>query len=329
MGLSDSERVALKEIQKEGFEEAFSGRAKPKLPFYKLLNLSPNSSPEQMTAFEPGIRLDNGELAQEIKAVILVTFDGRRLTKKVDGKFQTTCCSFDGEVPAPKIVEPECKKLGVEGLVAILSKFKGYDKTKIDEKVAELTEGSDKLTFCSIKTAQDYIPICPKARWNTEAEVAGPCKQVVHLFAYDIERSQVFKMELTGRSIMTGKKFQSPLAKYRKWLGQQRVNCYSFAVVLSPAKDGNFYHLDVKDYKPIEKADNRSRMKALAHEFYERYMRSAAWTPDMAKKVEAVEIQPEIKPEPKPKAAPKAAREDDYVEAALGGDPLPDDFESF
>lgn len=280
MGLSEAEKAALKDIKADGMEDNFSGKARaerPKTPFYKLLNCSPKATDEERAAFTPGIRVGD-DVVSKINAVILYTSDGRKLVRKVEGKFTTTCCSYDGESPAPKIESPECAKLTTDGLVGILSKFKGYDKVKVDAKVAELTEDGA-LRFCSIKTANDYIPMCPKARWNEDAGVAGPCKPCVHMFAYDLDRNVVFKMELTGRSISANKKFSSPLAEYRKWLGQNRVNCYAFKVELLPAKDGAFYHLDIQSYIPLVDADERARMKQLAHDTFERYQRSANWTP--------------------------------------------------
>jgi len=327
MGLSEAEKAALREIQSEGTESQFTGRTKlerPKTPFYKLLNCSPNATDKERAAFKPGIRISEDCIAQSIRAVILYTSDGRKLVKKVGGKFATTCCSYDGESPAPKIAAPECNKLTSEGLVNILSKFKGYDKAKIEAKVAELTE-DNALAFCSIKTANGFIPMCPKARWNEDAGTSGPCKPLVHLFGFDIERQTVFKMELTGRSIASDKRFTSPLALYRKWLGQKRVNCYAFTVELSPAKDGAFYHLNVENYTPIIDAEERARMKAMAHETYERFQRNASWTPSKQSE-EGAEEAPQKTAAPAPKVAPKATgREDDYVGTALGEDDLPDD----
>ena len=314
MTLTDSEKAALKMIQAEGVEENFSGKTRkerPRTPFYKLLNCSPKATDEERADFRPGIRIGD-DVVDKVNAVILYTSDGRKLVKKVEGKFTTTCCSYDGESPAPKIESPECSKLTTDGLAGILAKFKGYDKAKVDAKVAELTEDGA-LRFCSIKTANDFIPMCPKSRWNEDAGVAGPCKPCVHLFAYDLDRKVVFKMELTGRSISSNKKFTSPLAIYRKWLGQNRVNCYSFKVELQPAKDGAFYHLDILSYTPLLDAEERARIKQLAHDTFEGYQRNANWTPDAKKQEEA----------------PQPVAKDSTVQEALGDDDLADDVEEF
>lgn len=297
MAISDAERLAIlndirSEGQVSGFSEKVAGR-RPKTPVYRLLNPSPNSTDEERAEFKPGIKIGE-EVVNELKCVVLFVADGRRLKRKIDGKHQTTCMSFDGESPAPRIKEPECQKLTTEGLVNIISKFRGYDKAKIESKVKELTEDSPSLKFCSIKTARDFIPLCPKARFNEDAGVMGPCKAVVSLYAYDIKRKQVFRMELSGKSIRNDKKFQSPLASYRKFIGQQRVNYFSFVVTLAPVKDGGYYYLDFKDYMPIAKPENREEMKQLAVEQREGFERMVSWAPGQNAEVQAP-VAPEVK----------------------------------
>ena len=309
---SAEDLAAIQEIASEDSDPAFSGptgggkKQFPRRPHYKLMNPTPDGPALPMpgfklSTFNEGTGVWEEEKVPELKGVILYASDTRTFKKGAKGEI--ACQSFNGEQAAPKIVAPPCRKLDTQGVAAVLSNFRGMDKAKIDERVAQLVDGQGKLSFCAIKTKTGgFIPLCPMARYNEDTGQAGPCKPGITLVMWDIKRERVFKMDIGGRSISDSqKKGVSEYQEFRKMLGEKRVPAYAFVVTLTPKGETNqdgtaskFYTLGLTA-SPISRPENRKAMGEKAIVVRDAYIKSANWVPK--------ETQPVIKPPPVVKVA--------------------------
>ena len=296
-------------IAAEGYEEGFSGDreySEPKFApreqvSYKVWNNSPaNPSPTATPGIvmkvkkpipgakkgEPRYGPAETEVVAKVRAVILYTSDGRELGRGQGAQYQTVCSSHDGEVPSVRISKPLCRSVTADDLAQTFSQWKGFDKAKVDAKVADVTQGSGKLSVCGLKTKDGFITLCPYGRKDPVTGVKASCKQHIFVHAYDIDRKREFVMKLTGSSIQTGK-FIAPYHEFFKFLrsagpvgedGKAKgLPCYAFRVDLAPLQDKAFYLLNVTNWKPIESAENRAEMKDRALAAREAYDRQAAF----------------------------------------------------
>lgn len=281
------------------FAEAPRKSAYVPLPVYKVWNQNPKAPDVAIDGKLPKankiIIINKGkneegktinvseEVVDKVRAVILFQSSGRELGGGAGKNFRTKCQSHDGVRPSLRIDDPYCHKASASDLVKVISKWKGMDTAKIDVKVQELTEGSEQLQFCGLKTKDGVIGLCPFSRKNDDLLWPGGCKQHVYVRAYDIERKREFEMKLTGRSIDNNAKYTAPFYEFFKFL---RTNfkrdgksipmpCYAFSLDLSSTANGEFFILDVKNWKPIVSPENRAEMKAKAEMTKEWYDKEA------------------------------------------------------
>ena len=249
----------------------------PPLPIYKVWNPNPQNSSAPRT---PGIvmvetvgegeqREKKIEIVDRVRAVILYSREGRQLASGKGANWSIKCASDDGVRPAIRIDKPLCRGTTTQDLVEVIGKWRGYDKAKVDAKVAEVVNGDGKLIVCGIRGANGTIALCPYARKDPVTGNAGGCKPFRFVHAYDIDRKREFTMQLTGKSDMHGLKFNSPIHEFYKYLRTQGEvtdgrpcghNSFGYRVVLSPAQDGNFYYLNVTDYQVIQDENNIKEM---------------------------------------------------------------------
>lgn len=222
-------------------------------------------------------------IAQTVRAVILFTSAGRQLARGKDKNFQIVCSSHDGATPSIRIDEPLCRKTTAKDVAAVISTWKGFDKAKVDAKVTEVTQGSDKLAICGMKAAGGFISLCPFARKDPVTGTQGACKQHIFVRAYDIDAKREFTMELTGGSMAYGK-FIAPFHEFMRYLrtggplvdGKPKgLPSYAFTVELSAVENKQFFILNVKNWKPIAQAENREEMKKMALAAKEAYEKQA------------------------------------------------------
>lgn len=274
-------------------KEACGEQARTKTPYYRVRNMDPRVEYDENNRFIPGIVVDKSQPpVDSIRAVILYSSDGRKFQRKSQTGLETVCESFDGLTPAVRVKDPQCRKLDAAGVAAVLSAFKGYDKAKVESTVSDLTESTGKLQFCTMKARDGFIPICPKARFDKEEGKGGPCKPIIKLVGWDLDRQQVFKMDLSGGSIFKNERAIAPIREFRAWLGQKQVPYYHISVRLSAKKDGKFYILGVDDYQPIGDQLERAKLKAMADSAKQSYMKTATFIPSTeAEKAEASRIK--------------------------------------
>lgn len=285
---------------------------RPKTPFYRVANRDPNKEYNEKNPFLPGIVIAKDQPPVEsVHAVILFSNNARKWQKKVSGKMELACCSYDGLTPAPRIKEPACRKLDAAGVSAVLGKFRGYDEAKIQTTTNDLTEGTGKLQFCALRTKTGGIPICPKARYDEEEGKSGPCKPYVYAVGYDLERKTLFRMDISNSSLRAqkGDKPASPFLQYRAWLAQNRLPYYAIGVKLSAVKDGQFYTLNVSDFAPVAELEVRHQLKQMADAAKESYGRTAAFVP----MTEEEKAKREEEEKTKQKFQPPAEFDDDDI----------------
>lgn len=321
--LSSEEQALIKEIQGEGGDlipEAVA-QARTQSVYYKLRNPSPGGAP--LTPGEEGFSMIVGrdpatnepiiEHAPKLSAVILYAADVRTFRRGKQG--EVVCQSYNGEQPAPKIENPPCEKLTADGVAAIIGKFRGMEKAKVDSRVAELVDTQGKLSFCTIKTATGgFIPLCPMARYDEERGAAGPCKPGVSLMCYDVVNQRMFSMEIGGRNIDNRPAKFAPYQAFRSFCGNNRVPMHAFVCTFTAVPDGGaspYYTLGLS-WKPIAKPENRKEMEDKALEAREAFMRKATWVPKPKDDGEGM-VAP--KPEPKQRqiqaVVPAPVEEDD------------------
>jgi hypothetical protein len=284
--MTDNDKDIFAEIAEEGYDsqlgvEETTFKKFPPMITYKVANPNPRAAGE----FKPGIAIiatekdSSGErkviessVVDKVRAVFLFTQDCRSYFAR-DG---LKCASDDGVFPADRIKDKICAKLDADGVAAVLSKFKGYDETRIKLVTQELTQDTGKLCQCSIKARSGFIPVCPASRGSETlagAYVPAPCKQQVFVAAYDIDRKRVFYMNLGGKSIQANNKFISPYHEFRNFIADKKVPFYAVAVELTAEKDGDFYILGVSKIAPIKQKENRLEMKKLAEDELARYVK--------------------------------------------------------
>lgn len=300
------DKKLLEEIANEAPDGGFSGdleykradegrsMAQPWMAQYKVWNPDPKVEYTAENPATPGIvmtevsgngeaRTKKVEIAQKIRAVILFTSYGRQLSVK-DGVFKTLCQSHDGVNPSLRIDEPLCRKISGVDVAKIFSQWKGYDEAAVKEKTQEVTQGTDKLQICGLKTKDGFITLCPYGKKDPITKAKAACRQHVFVHAYDIDRKREFKMTLTGNSIQNDQRFVSPFHEFFLFLRTQgpQVNgrpaslpCYAFSVELSAAPRDRFFYLNLLNYKPIEQAENRESMKKRAEEARDKYEKDA------------------------------------------------------
>lgn len=291
----------LELIGQDDYDDVYSGhwsyedRAKrvhptANLPTYKVWNPNPTEKGDAT----PGIvmttvevkgdeKIKHKEVVDSVKAVILYQSPGRKLARGTGKTFQVACQSHDGLRPSLRVEAPLCRKLTAEDVASVFSQWKGYDQARVSAKVQEVTEHTGKLQFCSLKTNDGFIRLCPYAKKDPDTGRAGACKEHIFVHCYDLEREREFKMELTGRSIERGN-FTSPFHEFFKGLREQGpvingkprgLPCFAFSVTMSSAPSGGFFYLNVTNPTPIESAEERSRYKVKAEKAREAYEKDA------------------------------------------------------
>lgn len=196
--------------------------------------------------------------AEEIRACLLF-WTPQRHVKGKNGK--VICSSHDGEVPSLRIDEPLCRRVSAEDLVKVIGQWKGFDQTKVDVKVMELTEGTGKLQVCGIPTKDDnFIRLCPFSKKDPVVGTPPACKESILLKGWDMDNELEFSMTLSGRSIRhdrkdSEQKFTSPFFAFLQQARSSNKAIYEFLVTLKPAENGDFWYLDVADIMPIMAKD--------------------------------------------------------------------------
>lgn len=289
------DKDVLNEIAGEDYDSAFGGdteySTKPKgdatrgsVTYYEYKVWNPNPQNPGLPK-TPGVVMTtvsregdkwvkSQEIVEKVRCVILFTSSGRKLSGGKSKNFQAICQSHDGLRPSLRIAEPLCRKVSAEDHAKTLAQWKGYDAAKVEGALKEQTEGG-KLAICGLKSKDGFITLCPYSK-DVKDKVTGQrgvCVRHIFIKAYDVDRKREFKMELTGGSIENNTRFISPFHEFFKFLrtqgpvvdGRNRgIACYNFILDLSSFANGNFFIANFKNYKPIEKAENRQDMKTRA-----------------------------------------------------------------
>jgi len=298
------------EIAAEGFDPQFSGalsysgnvgKAEREATYYQYKVWNPNPKKPEATP-TPGIvmmttkikgqqREKTIEVVPKVKAVLLFASPGRKLTRaggaavcsahttsRIEGSI------FTHQIPSVRIKDPLCRRASASDIATILSQWKGYDQAKIDAAVKELTEGG-KLQACGIQAKDGFIPLCPYARKDPVTGKRGDCKAHFYVVAWDIERSREFTMELTGQTIENSNRFIAPFHEFWKFIrtaGPKKDNastglpCYAFSLDISSLTIGDFNIVNIANWKPVAKAENRKQMAEKAKGAAERYQKAAS-----------------------------------------------------
>lgn len=258
------------------------------LYIYKILNPSP-----QGTEFAPGIRMTlnekvgdkwvkRHEVIDDLRAVILFNSSIRALRTGMGKTFRTLCSSDDGVSPSLKIESPLCRKATMQDLAQIMSQWKNMSKARVDAQIAEVTAGSGNLQICGLKTKNGTIALCPYARKDPITKQAGPCKESMLLFGYDIKRQREFYFDLTIANLGKIKDSVSPLRDFYQFIQKENKPCYAYTVNFKPLKQGKFYILGVDNIKPIENPDNFTKMEAMANQRRDTYLKRGEVKPPEA-----------------------------------------------
>jgi len=257
------------------------------LPTYRVANKPPSGD---ISNFAPGIRMrvprgrgPDGKIindittVQKVRAVILYASPTRAL-KGRNGEVQ--CQSHDGHSPSARVASPGCHKLNADGVVQIISKWKGMDQARIDSTVLELTEGDSKLHFCALPTKSgDFIPICPMATRDPIRNQPGPCKPGVALYGFDLDNKREFRMDLGGREASTSPNYHGEYLDLLNHLRDKRIPCYAQQVELSHKLDGKFYALHIEILDVLSEQESEE-MFALAKARREAHQHAQHWTPN-------------------------------------------------
>lgn len=204
------------------------------------------------------------EIVESVRCVILFGTPSRFL-KRSDGS--VACASSDGHRPKDEVKVKGCEAATTDDLVKIMSAWKGFNKTKVDEAVSKLVGGDGKLSFCSL---DGKIPLCPQARKDPFTGKVN-CQSAYTLFAYDLERERKFKMELTGTSQYNNQNtFIAPIFSFMKQVFREKGKCFNYVVKLSPMSRNGVY---VANFEPLGKVsdDALSRYSEMAHVAFDRY----------------------------------------------------------
>ena len=299
----------LDEVSAEGYDEAqtpFGSTGKTmksftKYPKVKVWNPDPSKPGAERT---PGLvvstptmtgRTAEGKeiytwdkiIVPTVKAVLLYATPARRLATGQGAQHRTVCQSHDGHVPSLRIDKPLCQRATSEDVAAILSQWKGFDKAKLEERIQEVTLGSNKLSFCGLKKSNgDTIPLCPLARKDSITGQQGACRPHIYIKAYDLGNNREFEMELTGSSIRNDARYISPFHEFFKYIRSAGkpvdgrptgLPYYIFEVDLTAQPNNQYFVLGVSGAKILESSDLRADMKARALTAEEDYQRSASF----------------------------------------------------
>lgn len=267
--------------------------SRPPMPRYSVWNPNPQDLNAKKT---PGIvitkksgNIKTREIVDKVRAVILYSSPTRQLGRGSGDNFKVVCQSHDGVEPSLRVAEPLCRRVNAQDIARVFSNWKGYDEARVHAQVDEVTRGGTNLQVCGLKGATGLITLCPFGKKDEVTGQAAACKQMMFVHALDLDRGLEFAMSLKGGSLSYTEKYVAPLHIFFKLLRDQEVvengvkrgvPCHAYEVTLSALPSGNYYVLNVSDYKYIEDENERNKLHEKALEARNRYLASAFWTPE-------------------------------------------------
>ncbi len=296
----------------EGLAEVGQSTSKfaPAMPLYKVWNtnmkdptapsyagkmLIVTSSKNPTPTGDTDKWLKKVEVIDQVNAVILY----HSLQRTLKGNKGAPICRSHGSPeetktvgPSASIDSPLCRQATAADVVKVIGAFKGFDQARINATIAETVDGSGCLKACGMKTRDGMIPLCPAARKNPITGQSAACKESRYVIAYDIDRDQLFKMELGFSSIKSDQRYVAPFPQFLNFLrtsGPKKdgktvgLASYMFTVRLSSLQDGAFFLLNVQNQGVISSKETRETMKQKAIAAKEGYIKDserlskAAW----------------------------------------------------
>lgn len=192
--------------------------------------------------------------------------------RKLTGfKGAVMCSSCNGQTPnTDKHKEPLCEQLTSEELSNTLSKWKGFDKAKVSEKMKELVNTSGRLRVCGMpKIDGTIIPLCP----STSSKLKSNCKPYIHVFAYDIDRDRVFEMELGGSSIRNWGEKLSDFSRFLTTMRKSKKPLFTKKVKLFANNEGSYCNLGLETSSDDVSSDMLSNLVVMSDKAEDKYIR--------------------------------------------------------